>query len=121
MLRDRYNREALGAQAGGVHWQIQPGLKSRLSEEPRRYRFSSCVRLRNGKRKLLKSQARVAKSVDARDLKSLFRQRECGFESHPGYQAACACSGDSYPIHGHGSFRRSRIARGVFCTGVNQC
>ena len=30
--------------------------------------------------------ARVAKLADARDLKSLFRQRECGFKSHPGHQ-----------------------------------
>ena len=28
----------------------------------------------------------MAKSADARDLKSLFRQRECGFKSHPGHQ-----------------------------------
>jgi hypothetical protein len=29
--------------------------------------------------------ARVAKSADAKDLKSFFRQRECGFKSHPGH------------------------------------
>jgi hypothetical protein len=29
--------------------------------------------------------ARVAKSADATDLKSVFRQRECGFKSHPGH------------------------------------
>lgn len=28
----------------------------------------------------------VAKSADAKDLKSFFRQRECGFKSHPGHQ-----------------------------------
>jgi NAD(P)-dependent dehydrogenase (short-subunit alcohol dehydrogenase family) len=37
--------------------------------------------------KLLDAPARVAKSADARDLKSLFRQRECGFKSHPGHQS----------------------------------
>lgn len=31
--------------------------------------------------------ARVAKSADAKDLKSFFRQRECGFKSHPGHHA----------------------------------
>jgi hypothetical protein len=30
-------------------------------------------------------RARVAKSADATDLKSVFRQRECGFNSHPGH------------------------------------
>ena len=30
-------------------------------------------------------RARVAKSADAKDLKSFFRQRECGFKSHPGH------------------------------------
>src|SRR5579862_3081337 len=29
--------------------------------------------------------ARVAKSADAKDLKSVFRQRECGFKSRPGH------------------------------------
>ena len=28
----------------------------------------------------------MAKSADAKDLKSFFRQRECGFKSHPGHQ-----------------------------------
>ncbi|GEM_PF-5943173 len=31
-------------------------------------------------------RARVAKSADAKDLKSFFRQRECGFKSRPGHQ-----------------------------------
>jgi hypothetical protein len=30
--------------------------------------------------------ARVAKSADATDLKSVFPQGECGFNSHPGHQ-----------------------------------
>lgn len=30
--------------------------------------------------------ARVAKPADAKDLKSFSRQRECGFDSHPGHQ-----------------------------------
>jgi hypothetical protein len=29
--------------------------------------------------------ARVAKSADAKDLKSFFRQRKCGFNSRPGH------------------------------------
>jgi hypothetical protein len=29
--------------------------------------------------------ARVAKSADAKDLKSFSWQRECGFKSHPGH------------------------------------
>jgi hypothetical protein len=32
--------------------------------------------------------ARVAKPADAKDLKSFSRQRECGFDSHPGHQQA---------------------------------
>jgi len=28
----------------------------------------------------------VAKPADAKDLKSFSRQRECGFDSHPGHQ-----------------------------------
>ena len=32
-------------------------------------------------------EARVAKSADAKDLKSFFRQRECGFKSHPGHHS----------------------------------
>src|SRR5690349_3937085 len=31
--------------------------------------------------------ARVAKSADAKDLKSFSRQRECGFNSRPGHQS----------------------------------
>ena len=34
--------------------------------------------------------ARVAKSADATDLKSVFRQRECGFNSRPGHQRSRA-------------------------------
>ena len=34
----------------------------------------------------LPEYARVAKSADATDLKSVFRQRECGFKSRPGHQ-----------------------------------
>ncbi len=30
--------------------------------------------------------ARVAKSADAKDLKSFFAQAECGFKSRPGHQ-----------------------------------
>ena len=33
--------------------------------------------------------ARVAKSADAKDLKSFFRQRKCGFNSRPGHQNIC--------------------------------
>jgi hypothetical protein len=33
--------------------------------------------------------ARVAKLADAKDLKSFFRQRECGFKSRPGHQHFC--------------------------------
>ena len=32
--------------------------------------------------------ARVAKSADAKDLKSFFAQAECGFKSRPGHQLA---------------------------------
>ena len=35
-------------------------------------------------------RARVAKSADATDLKSVFRQRECGFNSRPGHQFGSA-------------------------------
>ena len=38
----------------------------------------------------MKLGARVAKSADAKDLKSFFRQRECGFKSRPGHQNAAA-------------------------------
>src|SRR5436309_12487414 len=31
-------------------------------------------------------EARVAKSADAKDLKSFFAQAECGFKSRPGHQ-----------------------------------
>jgi hypothetical protein len=34
------------------------------------------------------SYARVAKSADAKDLKSFFAQAECGFKSRPGHQLA---------------------------------
>jgi hypothetical protein len=33
--------------------------------------------------------ARVAKSADATDLKSVFPQGECGFNSRPGHQFNC--------------------------------
>ena len=36
----------------------------------------------------LQARARVAKSADAKDLKSFFRQRECGFKSHPGHHSS---------------------------------
>ncbi len=32
------------------------------------------------------AKARVAKSADAKDLKSFFAQAECGFKSRPGHQ-----------------------------------
>ena len=34
----------------------------------------------------IKILARVAKSADAKDLKSFFAQAECGFKSRPGHQ-----------------------------------
>ena len=37
------------------------------------------------------SLARVAKSADATDLKSVFPKGECGFKSHPGHQSAPLC------------------------------
>ena len=36
--------------------------------------------------RFLDERARVAESADATDLKSVFRQRECGFKSRPGHQ-----------------------------------
>ncbi len=33
----------------------------------------------------MEQDARVAKSADAKDLKSFFAQAECGFKSHPGH------------------------------------
>jgi len=36
--------------------------------------------------KLMGQEARVAKSADAKDLKSFFAQAECGFKSRPGHQ-----------------------------------
>src|ERR1700677_4756730 len=36
-------------------------------------------------------RARVAKPADAKDLKSFARQRECGFDSHPGHQYKPIC------------------------------
>ena len=34
---------------------------------------------------LVRDPARVAKSADAKDLKSFFAQAECGFKSRPGH------------------------------------
>ncbi len=38
-------------------------------------------------------RARVAKSADAKDLKSFFRQRECGFKSRPGHHSKQCAEG----------------------------
>jgi integrase len=46
---------------------------------------SSKKRKKTRKSITIKALARVAKSADAKDLKSFFRQRECGFKSHPGH------------------------------------
>src|SRR5215467_14241986 len=42
--------------------------------------------LRPQKQGTVEASARVAKSADAKDLKSFSRQRECGFKSRPGHQ-----------------------------------
>jgi hypothetical protein len=57
--------------------------------------------------------ARVAKSADAKDLKSFFRQRECGFKSHPGHQAIVRIAADLLHsqcddgVNGGGAARRN--------------
>ncbi len=40
---------------------------------------------------VLIQRARVAKSADAKDLKSFFAQAECGFNSHPGHHKLLNC------------------------------
>ena len=52
------------------------------------------------------SCARVAKPADATDLKSVFSQEECGFNSHPGHQSiqpfrATVTIGSFYAVLGY--------------------
>ena len=47
---------------------------------------------------LVLSNARVAKSADAKDLKSFSPQGECGFKSRPGHQSRSSRSTNPLPV-----------------------
>src|SRR5580698_1902215 len=81
----------------GVLGWIESGPSCKLPHETgnRRVHYNET----HGARRSPSNQhARVAKSADAKDLKSFFRQRECGFKSHPGHHALRAQTNSLMPV-----------------------